>query len=264
MNTLRRIAGAMKKYLFRDTAYFFLYCFRYCQPGYRHECKFYSDAEFAELLRQGKSIIRLGDGEIGLLHYLPIHYQKWSPAIRNDFLTIIRSYDKNSPYMLLIPLFVNYSNAELKRIGKRGVWLPLKVSYEMLFNKGAKYFDAHAFYKDGGFEKLILPSFGTKKIIVVTNEKTIASLRTSSFNVRVRDYVAAPAENAYEAGGHIEESIMDIIRKSGVPASEFVVLFSAGLAKTIIPRLAAHECQALDIGAGLESYATGISVEYKI
>ncbi len=159
-----RILKAIKKYLFKDTKYFFLYILRYFQPRYKHNCNFYSTDELIENIKNGKSLIRIGDGEIGLLHYLPIHYQKWSRDIRNDFLKIIKNYNENSPYLLGIPLFVNYSNTELRKIKKLNCWIPLKVTYESIFNKYCKYVDAHVFYKNLFNEKKYLICYLAKKL----------------------------------------------------------------------------------------------------
>ena len=49
-----------------------------------------------------------------------------------------------------------------------------------------------------------------------------------------------------------------------MPKTDFVILFSAGLAKTIIYDLCNEGYQVLDIGRGLESYYKGVSIEYRI
>ena len=112
----------------------------------------------------------MGDGEVDLIHFLKIGYQDYSNSIRNDLIKIIKNYRYNSKYILMIPIFVNYTNAELKKANRFSCFLPLKITFGMIFNKKAKYFDAHAFYRDNGFKDLILPCLQAKKTIVVTNE----------------------------------------------------------------------------------------------
>jgi len=261
---ITRVYRAAHKYLFRDTRYFFLYLLRSLSDGHRNGCAFYGNDAFVKLIESGKSFIRLGDGEIGLLHYLPIHYQKWSPAIRDDFLSIIGDYSDSSPYILMIPLFVNATNAELGRISKLQVWMPLKVTYEMIFPKDATYFDQHIFYRDGMFEKLLLPYLAKKKIIVVTNAKNIADLRASPFHARVFAYIPSPDADAYEAREDIRNAIEQMVRKNGLPKNAFVVLLAAGLAKTIVYTMSKEGYQLFDVGKGLEGFYKGMSLEHQI
>ena len=177
MERVRWILTVGKRYLFKDTGYLFLSLYRYLTPGFHNNAVFYTDQELADLIKSGKSILRIGDGEIGLLHFCPAAYQVYSDAIRNDFLSIIKNYNDQLPYLLGITEFVNYTNAQLrnfvntegKKINRFPVWRQFKITYEMIFNKNAKYFDALAFYKAGGFEKLVLPYITNKKVIIVTN-----------------------------------------------------------------------------------------------
>jgi hypothetical protein len=266
MKKIINICNAIKKYLFRDTKYFFLRSLRQFQDNYRNHCQFYSEQELMELIKKGKSIIRIGDGEIGLLHFLPIHYQKYSNEIRNDFLKIIKNTNENSSYILMIPLFVNYTNKELQSLGynKVRVWLPLKVSYEMIFNKKVKCFDAHIFYKDSGFKNLIFLYAKTRKIIIVTNQRNTDMIKQSELARDVFGYIVCRTENTYETRIDIQSEITTLINNSGIPKENFVILLSAGLAKTIIYDMSLQGYQLLDIGKGLESYCTGISLEHEI
>lgn len=261
---MKKTYEAIKKYLFKDTRYFFLYLFRYVQDTYQHSCKFYSEKEFLALLLARKSIIRLGDGEIGLLHYLPIHYQKHSNEIRNDFLKIVRSYSDDSPYLVMIPLFVNYTNTALRAIGKITCWMPLKLSYEMFFNKNATYFDQHIFYRDGKYEELVLPYLKNKRIVIVTNDNNKKFLQSTELNQYIYDYIHSPAENAYESKEEIKRDIVKTIEESSYPKEDFVIIMAAGLSKTIIYDLSFKGYQLLDIGKGLESYYKGESIQYQI
>ena len=262
---MEKILRAIKKYLFKDTRYFLLYLYRYFQNNYHNNCKFYSKADFLKFLESGKSIIRIGDGEIGILHYLPIGgYQKYSDEIRNDFLKIVKKYNDSSSYLLMIPLYVNQTNTELKKAGRFQGYMPLKLTYEILFNKKATYFDQHAFYRDGGFKELIVPYMKNKKVVIVTNKQNVEKIKNSKFSDKSYYYIECPNENAYEYRGKIQKDIVDLIDKSGSPKNEFVVLMGAGLSKTIIYDMSKDGYQLLDIGKGLESYYFEISVQHII
>ena len=264
---MKRLYGAIKKYLFKDTAYFFLYTYRYFQDNYKNNCRFYTDSEFVEQIKRGRSIIRIGDGEIDLIHFLKIHYQKYSNSIRSDLLHIVKEYDDSSGYMLLIPTFVNQTNTELKESDHPNTfscWMPLKITYEMIFNKKATYYDAHAFYRDKKFKKLILPYIINKKIIVVTNEDNKKIIRNSDFSKYVFAYVPCPAENAYEYRNTIEQEITRIVDETRLTKNNFVILMSAGLSKTLIYNMSIAGYQILDIGKGIEGYSKNISLEHLI
>ena len=258
---MKRIFNAIKKYLFKDTKYFFLYVFRYFQNNYKNNCQFYTKEELVKLIESGKSIIRIGDGEIGLLHFLPIGYQEYSDSIRDDFLKIIKEYNDSSSYILMIPLFVNYTNEELKKENRFRCWMPLKITYELIFNKKACYFDQHIFYKDNQFKNLILPHILDKKIVVITNKENKEEIIKSGLLKNVFAWVICSNENTYEEKDKLKNEIIELINRSGFSKNNFVILMSAGLAKTIIFDLSKDGYQLFDIGKGLEGYYKNISLE---
>lgn len=253
---------AAKRYLFKDTAYLLLYLWRYFQNNHRTHALFYTDEEFIKLISSGKSFIRIGDGEMGLLHFCKVRYQVYSDAIRNDFLSIIKNYTTESNYIILIPPPVNYSNRQLKAINRFYLYRQFKITFELIFNKQAKYFDQLAFYKNGQFEKLILPYAKTRQVIIVTNQENAEKIRNSPSAADIHHYVICENENTYESRVTIKNDIISLIEKTGRPKSDFVILMSAGLSKTIIPEMADQGYQVLDIGKGLESYYLGISIEH--
>ncbi|MFH1454830.1 MAG: GT-D fold domain-containing glycosyltransferase [bacterium] len=267
---MNKIYNAIKKYLFKDTKYFFLYVYRYFQDNYHNDCKFYSNQEFKQRITNGKSVIRIGDGEIGLLHFMSIHYQVYSDSIRNDLLKIVKTYNDNSKYILSIPLPVNHTNKKLKDDSKSSThdyfqcWLPLKITYELIFNKKIKYFDAHAFYRDNYFKDIIFPCISDKKIIMVTNKNNSKDVNNSYFGDKIFNYVICAEKNSYEDREDIKRDIIEIINKSGFDKSNFVILMSAGLSKTIIYDMSKKGYQLLDTGKGLEGYYKEISLEHLI
>ncbi len=264
--------NVVNRYVLKDTRYFLLSIIRYFQNDRHNDCKFYSAQELIGLIKNGKSIMRIGDGEIGLLHFCRAAYQVYSDAIRNDFLQIIKTYNDNSPYILGLTEFVNWTNTELKnfvntegkKINRFPVWRQMKITFEMIFNKNAKYFDALAFYKKGGFERIILPYIKNKKVIIVTNKGNIEIIKTSRLADKNYLYITCADEDSYEDRAKIQQDIIDLINRSGSPKKDFVVLFAGGLSKTIIPGMAAKGYQILDIGWGMGDYYMGTSREHQI
>ena len=260
-NQLFGVYQTATRYLFKDTRYFLMYLYRYLQNHYHNNAIFYTDEEFIGAIKAGKSVIRIGDGEMGLLHFFPVRYQVYSNAIRNDFLTIIKNYCENSPYIIAIPPPVNYTNTQLKKINRFYLYRQFKITYELIFNKKITYFDQLAFYKDGQFEKLIAPYIKTKRVIIVTNQENTKKIKDSRLASETYQYIICGNENTYETRAVVQQDIVNLINKTGLPKSDFVILLSAGLCKTIIYDMAGGGYQVLDIGKGLESYYQGISIE---
>ena len=257
--------NAIKRYLFRDTQYLLLYAYRYFQNNYNNNCQFYTDEELASLIRMGKPMLRLGDGEISLIHFLPEATnspQEYNDAVRNDWLKIIKNYSDDSKYILGVPLFVNYTNTQLRKINRWEVFRQLKITYELIFNKNAKYFDAHVFYKDGGFEKFVLPYIKTKKVIIVTNEEIEEEIINSELSSETYFYITCEDKNAYDGRLKIQNDIINLIDKSGLPTNNFVILLAAGQTKTIMPDMSGKGYQILDIGMGLKNYYARTSIEH--
>lgn len=261
------IYRAIKRYLFKDTKYLFLYLYRYFQNNYHNNCKFYTDQELANFIKEGKSILRLGDGEMSVIHFLNFpdnSPQDYNDALRSEWLKIIKNYNDDSKYILGVPFTVNYTNTELKKVNRWEVCRQLKITYELIFNKNATYFDALAFYKDGGFEKFVAEYIKNKKVIIVTNEENIKKIASSTLASKEYIYVTCKDKNAYEDRLKIQKEIIEVIDKSGLPKTEFVILLSAGQIKTILDNMSDKGYQILDIGRGLEHYYTGTSIEHII
>lgn len=261
---LKNIYKIIFNYFIKDTKYFFLYLFRYFQKFYKNNCLFFDKLELIKLLEDGKSIIRIGDGEIGLIHYLDIGYQPYSDSIRRDFIKIIKNYNDKSNYILGIPVFVNYTNKELKET--KGLhnyfkcWMPLKITYELIFNKKAKYIDAHVFYRNSGFKNLLESFLKNKKIVLVTNKKNIEEISELSLPFVISDYVPCVDTKSYDFKDEIKNKIINSVNSLG-DCKNVVVLMSAGLAKTVIFDLANKGFQIIDVGKGLEGYYQDISLD---
>ncbi len=261
------IYNAIKRYLFKDTLYLFLYLYRYFQKNYHNNCKFYTEEEFINLIKSGKSIIRIGDGEISLIHFLPAppnSPQAYNDAIRKDYLKIIKNYSNDLNYVLMVPLFINYTNSELKKVNRFTHFRQLKITYELIFNKNAKYFDAHIFWRRGSFERLISPYIKNKKVIIVTNKENQNKIINSKLSSDEYLYVACEDRNAHDSRPRIQEEIVNLIRKSSLPKNNFVILMSAGPLKTMIYDMSRDGYQIIDIGRGLESYYAGVNIENSI
>lgn len=254
-------------YLFSDTSYLVRYIFRFYQDSYREHVQFLTDRETVAFVERGGSFLRMGDGEIGLIHGNPIHYQRFSPEIKKKLLQIIAQYNEGSSFRIGLPLFVNFTNYELRNLEKSNMlncWLPLKVTFDMIFPRNVPYVDAHLFYRDGKFESLLLPYLRKKKLILVANEESLCWVKKSDIHNSVGVYITCPPADAFEMGEKLVESIRIAALSMVSPRADIVVLLQAGLAKLYVPEIAALHLQVIDAGKGFDGYVRGESLEWHI
>ena len=126
-----RIFAFLKRYI-KHPLYIIVYASVYFLKGFAFKVKFYSNNEIINLLQKGKSVIRLGDGDIVHIQLaLDNTYHRPDQRLKKMYKTIIKNYHEGGSYVLSIPRFVNYTNLELKNLGERKLeWgLAMKVMF---------------------------------------------------------------------------------------------------------------------------------------
>ena len=261
----QRIKFFLSRYLLKHPVYMLTYVFTYFLKDFSFKVHFYSQEEIIKLLKEGRSLIRLGDGDIATIHLgLKNAYHTPNKNIRKMLDTPVKKYDLNSPYILSVPKFINVSNIELHKIGKFNVWLPVKVMFLLRFNKQASYMDAHNFYYDNYFDTIIAPIFKDKKIICITNKKTIDK-QSKNKNLPWKDisYIETPEYDALLAYDNIVSNIKKEINK--YKPEDLVLFFAMGpVGKYMIYEFSKKGYQGIDIGKVAEVMFTGESIEYMI
>ncbi|MES2622906.1 MAG: GT-D fold domain-containing glycosyltransferase [Patescibacteria group bacterium] len=248
---LKRIVNFFKNYLLRYPSFVLAYAMAYPQKTYPNSARFYSEHELFDQIAKGKSIIRIGDGEIGLLHGRDIHYQPHEKELELGLRKIIKEYTLESPYILSIPVFVNYTNQELSKTdGKLSCWLPLKVEFRKMFNKDAAYADAHFFY----YRNLMLRFFNEflqdKHVVFVTNEDANAEIRKTTIPFASATYVDTPKENSFDKLHNIIATVDNVL--SNLADKKVVLAISTGpTSKILAKHYAELGYQSFDIGFGL-------------
>jgi hypothetical protein len=262
--SIKRIIRFLNRYLLKHPVYVVVYVATYFLKDFSFKEHFFTEQEVAQFIRKGKSIIRFGDGEINLMLDLKNHYHQFSPRVKNMMEEIVRSYRKDSPYVLSVPKFINFTNESLKGIGKFNVWLPLKVVFTLFFYKGVGYMDAHNFYYDGYFEKVVAPEIQGKKIIYITRKETIeAQGRNKNIPWNVFGSVETPEKDALSSYDRIKTSLDSILL--GIPKEEVVLLVGMGpVGKYFIFEYAQKGVQGIDVGVAIETIFTEKSLEYLI
>lgn len=227
----------------------------YIQNEFRNKAIFYTEKEFFNQIQLGKSIIRIGDGEISLLHGRAIHYQRHTKGLQKGIEKTIREYTADSPYILSIPIFVNYTNKELSATnGKLACWLPLKVEFRRMFNKEAIYADAHFFYYRDFMLRFFKEFLEHKHVIFVSNKETNAKIQETKTHFSSVQYIDTPSENSFES---MHDIIQDIDKALDIHTSTYgkmpvVFAVSTGpTSKILVQKYAYLGYQSFDIGFGL-------------
>lgn len=261
---MTRIINFIKRYLLKHPLYVISYVSTYFLKGFAFNEHFYTKEEIKNFVLNGKSIIRLGDGEINLLLDLKNHYHKFSPKLKNMIREIISGYSFESSYVLSIPRFINFRNEELQKIGKLNVWMPLKTMFFLVFPKKISYMDAHNFYYDNYFEDVISPIIKNKKIILITKKETIEKQKNSNYipweNI---SYIETPEANAIDFYEDIKLSLNKELLN--YKKGEVVLLVAMGpVGKYLIFEYGNIGYQGIDIGVAIENIFTGESIQHLI
>lgn len=259
-----RLFNFIKRYGFRHPIYIVVYAKFFLMKRCIFNIHLYSVEEIKTKIKNGQSIIRLGDGEINILLSLSNHYQKFSPVLQQMLQKIISEYSEKSPYILAIPKFVTVSNLELKQINKFNVWLPLKVMFFLKFKKNVGYFDAHSFYYDNYFESVVGPYLTDKQVVLVTKKATI-EVQAQNQNIPWKNFsfVEVPESDALSTYENIKLKIETHIQQ--FESSKTVLLFALGPVGKYLTYSFAHQgIQSLDIGKVAEVMYNNVSLEYLI
>lgn len=252
----------LKRYLFKNPRYTVAYLTACVRNGYTYPVHLLSESELVSELSKGRSVIRLGDGEINLMLGLRNHYQSFEPVLQEVLFKIVFNYSSDGPYLLSIPRFVTVSNQELKQMEKFNVWLPLKVMFGLYFKQDLPYLDAHSFYYDGYFERTVSKTLRDKVVILITNQETINVQRANpAFPWQGFMSVVAPSEQSLSSAVQIKSEIEAML--ATVTNKDAVLLFAMGpVGKMLAYEFSNKGVQSIDIGKVAEVMHTGESIAY--
>lgn len=262
--TPKRIFRFFIRYASHPT-YVVLFGVLYFLDSFRIKVRIYDESELTEQIRGGKSLIRIGDGEINLLLGIRNHYHSFSKELRHMLREIIRAYGTESPYILAVPRAITQRNDILKTQNRFHVWLPFKVFFCVGgFQRGLPYADAHSFYYDGFAERVLSSALSGKIAVLVTNENTIRKQRANPrLPWKNMVHVVTPESEALSSREQICCGIDTAL--GGHRKEEVVLLIAAGpLGKYIVKEYAEKGYQALDIGRGAEVMFTNESIQHLI
>jgi len=226
--------------------------------------RFFSQQELIDNLKRGRSLIRIGDGEINFFIGIGNPYQKYDDRIRSMLNEIITSYSPSSQYMLSVSQPISIPNWELKKIGRFKVWQPFKIMFKFIFPHNVGYADTHQFYYDNFFEAIVAPIFHNRQVILVTRRETLDKQSQNILlpwkNMTLLETPSGDAVTSYEK---LKADLDKVLKEFS--KSETVIFFAVGPAgKYLMYELSKTGWQCLDIGKRAEVMFGGPSIEYLI
>lgn len=255
MGTLTKVVKFVQRSILREPLYLLEYIFRYFDNDFRVQAKFMRDEELLGYLEAGKSLIRINDGEINLSHYGNIHYQDFHPRLREYILKIIDEYDvKNGPYLIGLPEdYLGMPNREIRAKQMILIWLSIKITFRNRFRKDEPYFDAHLFYKNGAFERVLERTLKKHKVILVTNEGNMKLMQQAGIERHLDvSFVLCPEQNAFGEFDRLMDSVVRLIPPGR--EKKYRALLAAGPAsKALAYELSKRGIVSYDLGRGIEA-----------
>ncbi len=262
---LKRILRYISFHLYRNPRYLFVYAINYFNPNFIPDVKYHPTPQLAEILKEGKSLIRIGDGEVHLMNGNGIGYQKYDPLLKEYLFKIIKEYDQNSPYMIgLNKIPISKSNKTLRRDQLLNCWMPMKSYFAIYFDKNLKYFDATAFYYNETFPEYLESYLKTRHLVLVTRAGNIEKFQNNkSIPFTEVSFVATPAEDAFSEYERIKNETINEVGKFG--KDKVVVLAACGPAsKPLAYELAKENIVTIDVGRGIEVAYTNERIDHII
>ncbi|MEN9880966.1 MAG: hypothetical protein RLZZ308_149 [Candidatus Parcubacteria bacterium] len=252
---LKKVATFVLFHGKRNPQFLLHYSINFLKKDFSFDVLFYSGPSLGREIEKGRSLIRIGDGEICMMNGGDVHYQHFEKEIQQALLNSVWLYTDSSPYVICINEHVmNKTNTYLKKHNQFRCWLPMKTFYDLFFNKQATYGDASIFGYKNEFENNVYPYLKKQGVIIVTKKKTIESLQS---NTRVIwkniGYVYTPEKNAYDEIERIRKEIDELIQEKQRESIKPVVIVSCGPAsKMLVYEYTQKGVQAIDVGIGLE------------
>ena len=214
------------------------------------------DAEdtVAEIIK-GKSLIRFGDGEFGIYQGADIHYQPWSEALMNEFLTIKNKFEmQGSHCRFLLAVPKKYMQCSGAKLGKRRVlvssWAQSRLFFKKRFDRTLTYGDSFLFEKKNKeiYSRIWQQPGDNRTIIFVHNNGDYAHNFAETYGREVI-YVGCASYDAFSSVDRLTDDIIAAIRHNGIPVGGVQIVLSAGPAgKVVASRLSAIGYHCIDAG----------------
>lgn len=214
---------------------------------------FYNSEETVDyILKNNKSIIRMGDGEFAIMSGKSIAYQQHSLELQKSLQDIVYDFVKNPddcPYLLAMPgMFLTCSGYSLlKNIDYIKAWPKARYEFKKKYDFPVMYGDAFLFAK--GNENIyskIWKSDNIESVIFVHNKIDYANKFQYIYEKEVT-YINVPDKNSFEMRDEILSNILDAV--SEVKKENTIILISAGpCSKYLVKHLSEKGILSIDTG----------------
>lgn len=255
MKFLKRSWKFIKNYLVKRPLFTIVYGVTYFMKDFSFKkIAFYDEQTFQEKIEGGKSLIRLGDGEIHLMNGGNLGPQIYQKGLDVGIMNGIKHYSDSANYILSINKRVmDKSNQYLKTVNQFHLWLPTKVYFLLYFNKAATYADASIFYVQGAFARILGNYLKKKKVVVVLSKSNLERMKGSlETQINIIEWFGTQDRDCFTDYEDIK-NIMEKYKNN----KDVVVLLACGPTSKVIAYEYSNYVQCLDVGFGLETFFEG-------
>ena len=215
----------------------------------------YSAEDTVKVLLAGKSLIRFGDGEFGIYREKDIHYQEWSPELKEYFDKIKAEYEADSEhcnFLVAVPKrFMSISGVQLAK--KRvyvSCWSESRYDFKKNFRHDIPYGDSFLFEKNNWkiYSKLWKDEKCPSNVFFVHNLEQYAKLFADTYQKNTM-FVQCPSQNAFTVVDDMEQKIEDIIQANNWNPKDVMLTISAGPAgKVLVYKMSKKGYWCIDAG----------------
>ena len=221
--------------------------------------------ETVELLINGRSLIRFGDGEFGIYRKKNIHYQKWSPELQTAFKEIKNEYEadhEHCPYLLAVPkkfMTVNGFKLMKKRVYVSS-WAESRCDFKKTFRHDIPYGDSFLFDKNYKpvYSRIWESEACPENVIFIHNTQEYAVYFGNTYNKKVT-FIQCPPRDAFEELTCLESRVMATMNENHWLPKDVMLTISAGPAgKVLAYRLSKRGYWCIDAGHCWDNPLEGI------
>lgn len=204
------------------------------------------------LLKNKKSLIRLGDGETAIYTGSDIYFQKYDSKLANILKIILKEYKHNEvKYLLAFPnSYLSKSVRELKYLNKLSIWNNARYVFYKYFNKNKIYGEAMVFFWDTPLknDEISLLWRDCRNIILIHSNKNYFDDFKTKFHDKHLFFIQIPKKDAFSVFNKLITKIIEMNKSSNF-IDDTKILVSAGpTAKAIIYKLSNMGFICYDMG----------------
>lgn len=217
------------------------------------KCNILSAEDTVSEILEHRSLIRFGDGEFGLYCGKSIHYQEWSPELKESFQQIKDDFENEKClYLLAVPkrfMTINGFALMKKRVYVSS-WAQSRYYFKKNFRLNVTYGDSFLFEKNNKeiYSRIWRDESCPENVIFIHNSDQYARCFEDTYGKNVV-FIQCPPQNAFEAVDELEKTILKTIQDNEWSTDQVMMTVSAGPAgKVLVYRLSKMGYWCVDVG----------------